>query len=99
MICCYQVTKICSSRYGFAIASSAWGPLLFWSFYRSRNFGLEGNEYTHCAYPDPHVSLQSALKRLAAIPGSQNLTGRPVLSWFPFYCFLDFVGLDFNRLP
>ena len=25
VICCYQVTKICSSRYGFAIASSAWG--------------------------------------------------------------------------
>ena len=26
VICCYQVTKIFSSRYGFAIASSAWGP-------------------------------------------------------------------------
>ena len=26
MICCYQVTEVVSSRYGFAIASSAWGP-------------------------------------------------------------------------
>ena len=32
MICCYQVTKICSSRYGFAIASSAWGPCNFGPF-------------------------------------------------------------------
>ena len=29
MICCYQVTKICGSRYGFAIASSARGPCNF----------------------------------------------------------------------
>ena len=29
MICCYQVTKICCSRYGFAIASSAWDPCNF----------------------------------------------------------------------
>ena len=32
MICCYQVTKICGSRYGFAIASSAWGPCNFGPF-------------------------------------------------------------------
>ena len=25
VICCYQVTKIFSTRYGFAFASSAWG--------------------------------------------------------------------------
>ena len=31
---------------------------------RSRNFGLWGNEYEHYAYPNPHVSLRSALKRL-----------------------------------
>ena len=29
MICCNQVTEIHSSRYGFAIASSAWGPCNF----------------------------------------------------------------------
>ena len=29
MICCYQVTKICSSRYGLAIASSARDPCNF----------------------------------------------------------------------
>ena len=32
MICCYQVTKIYSSRYGLAIASSAWGPCNFGPF-------------------------------------------------------------------
>ena len=32
VICCYQVTKICGSRYGFAIASSAWGPCNFGPF-------------------------------------------------------------------
>ena len=32
MICCYQVTKFFSSRYGFAIASSAWGPCNFGPF-------------------------------------------------------------------
>ena len=26
MVCCYQITEVYSSRYGFAIASSAWGP-------------------------------------------------------------------------
>ena len=29
VICCYQVTKVFSTRYGFAIASSAWGPCNF----------------------------------------------------------------------
>ena len=29
VICCYQVTKICSSRYGLAIASSARDPCNF----------------------------------------------------------------------
>ena len=29
VICCYQVTKIFCTRYGFAIASSAWGPCNF----------------------------------------------------------------------
>ena len=53
---------VCSSpmavmTVGFAIASSAWCPCNFGSFYRSRNFGLWKNEYTHSAYPDPHVSL------------------------------------------
>ena len=32
VICYYQVTKICGSRYGFAIASSAWGPCNFGPF-------------------------------------------------------------------
>ena len=35
---------------------------------------------------------------LASIPGSQNHhTGFPVLSWFPFICFWDLVGLAFHR--
>ena len=32
VICCYLVTKFFSSRYGFAIASSAWGPCNFGPF-------------------------------------------------------------------
>ena len=32
MICCYQVTKFFSTRYGSAIASSAWGPCKFGPF-------------------------------------------------------------------
>ena len=32
MICCYQVTEIYSSKYGFAIASSAWSPCNFGPF-------------------------------------------------------------------
>ena len=32
VICCYQVTKICGSRYGFAIASSARGSCNFGPF-------------------------------------------------------------------
>ena len=32
MVCCYQVTEVVSSRYGFAIASSAWGPCNFGPF-------------------------------------------------------------------
>ena len=32
MVCCYQVTKIVSSRYGFAFASSARSPCNFGPF-------------------------------------------------------------------
>ena len=32
VICCYQVTEIYCTRYGFAIASSAWGPCNFGPF-------------------------------------------------------------------
>ena len=39
-------------------------PCNFGSFDESRNFGLEGNECKHCAYPNPHVSWMWALKML-----------------------------------
>ena len=32
MICCYQVTKIFSTRYSSTVASSAWGPCNFGPF-------------------------------------------------------------------
>ena len=32
VFCCYQVTKFVSTRHGFAIASSAWGPCDFGPF-------------------------------------------------------------------
>ena len=64
VICCYQVTKISCTRYGSAIASSARGPCNFGPFDRSRNFGLQRNEYRHCAYKKPHFSWMWALKIL-----------------------------------
>ena len=42
VICCCQVTKNFCTRHGSAIAPSS---------DRSRNFGLWGNEYKHCALP------------------------------------------------
>ena len=48
MICCYQVTKIFSTRYGSTVASSAWAPCNFLSSVRFRNSALWGNEYEHC---------------------------------------------------
>ena len=32
MFCCYQVTEVVSTKYGFAFASSAWGPCNFGPF-------------------------------------------------------------------
>ena len=62
VICCYQVTKFFSTRYGSAIASSAWGPCNFGRFYRSRKFGLQGNGFQHCVYPNPHGLLNVGSK-------------------------------------
>ena len=56
VICGYQVTNIFCTRYGFAIASSALGPCNFGPFTDLAISGLYGNEYKHCAYPNPHVS-------------------------------------------
>ena len=64
MVCCYQVTKIVSSRYGFAFASSARSPCNFGPLADLAISVIEENEYEHCVYPNPHVSLRSALKRL-----------------------------------
>ena len=73
MICCYQVTKICGSRYGFAIASSAWGPCNFGPFTDLAISVFWVNEYKHCVYPSPHVSLLSALKKLHEKNWRENL--------------------------
>ena len=118
MICCYQVTKICSSRYGFAIASSAWCPCNFGPFtdlaisvFRemsintvftqiltslcsrlSRNFmrrtGVRASLYHVLEFHHP----PNFLRILAANPGSQNHTGCPVLSWFPFFFWVGVFG-------
>ena len=63
MICCYQVTKIFSTKYGSAIASSARGPCNFGPRPDLANFGLSGSESRHCVfYPNPHVSYAWAIK-------------------------------------
>ena len=64
MIGCNQITEIYSSRYGFAIASSAWGPCNFGPFTDLAISVFREMSIKHCAYPNPHVSLQSALKKL-----------------------------------
>ena len=73
MVCCYQVTKIVSSRYGFAFASSArspcnFGPLadLAISVFREMSMNIM---FT----PSPHVSLRSALKRLHEMNWRESL--------------------------
>ena len=53
MICCYQVTEVDSSRYGFAIASSARGPCNFGPFTDLAISVFREIEYKHCAYPNP----------------------------------------------
>ena len=50
-------TEVYSSRYGFAIASSAWGPCNFGPFTHLAISVFRENEYEHCVYPNPHVSL------------------------------------------
>ena len=56
VICCYQITKIFSTRYSSTIASSARSTCNFGPFYGSRSFGLWWNEYKHCVHTNPHVS-------------------------------------------
>ena len=73
LICCYQVTKIFSSRYGSAIASSARGSCDFGPLTDLAILFFFGNEYKHCAYPNPHVSLRSALKRLHEMNWRESL--------------------------
>ena len=53
--CCYQVTNNFSSRYGFAIASSAWGPFSFGPFIDLAISVFREMRKKHCAYPNPHV--------------------------------------------
>ena len=64
MVCCYQVTEVVSTRYGFAFASSArsscnFGPLadLAISVFGKMSMNI-------VFYPIPHVSCRSALKKL-----------------------------------
>ena len=66
-----KITPNFSAR-GFAFASPAWSPCNFGPF-RDRNFGLWENEYEHCVYPIPHVSLRSALKRLHEMNWRESL--------------------------
>ena len=57
VISCYQVTKICGSRYGFAIASSAWGPCNFGPFTDLAISVFREMSINTVFYPNPHVSL------------------------------------------
>ena len=64
MVCCYQVTEIYSSRYGFAIASSAWGPCNLGPF-TDLAISVFGKMSIHIVLTQILTSLcQSALMRL-----------------------------------
>ena len=56
MICCYQVTKIVSSRYGFASASSARSPCDFGPFTDLAISVFREVRKKLCAYSNPHFS-------------------------------------------
>ena len=64
VICCYQVTKIFCTRYGSAIASSARCPCNFGPLTDLAISVFRGNEFKHCACPNPHFSWMWALKIL-----------------------------------
>ena len=64
VICCYQVNKIYSSRYGFAIASSAWCPRNFGPFTDLAISVFREMSINTVSTPNPHVSFRLALKRL-----------------------------------
>ena len=56
VICCYQVTKICSSRYGFPIASSAWCPFNLGPFLQISQFRSLGKwVWTLCLPKSSHL--------------------------------------------
>ena len=64
MVSCYQVTKICSTRYSSTIASSAWGPCNFGPFtdlaisvFREMSINTEFSR-------NPHFSQAWALQKL-----------------------------------
>ena len=63
MICCYQVTKIVSARYGSAIASSARGPCNFRPL-TDLAISVFREMSIKTAYTNPHVSWMWALKIL-----------------------------------
>ena len=97
VICCYQVTKIFSTRYGSAIASSARGscncPLTDFAIsvlmeMSINSVSLYWNFIIHQMFP----------WILAATPGSKNSTGCPVLSRFPFYLVFGFYWLGFHQV-
>ena len=64
MICCYQVTKFFSTRYGFAIASSARAPCNFGPFTDLAISVFREMRINTVLTQNPHVSLSSAPKKL-----------------------------------
>ena len=97
MICCYQVTKIYSSRYGFAIASSAWGPCNFGPFtdlaisvFKEMSMNIvEGSAGQSCAVRQPmkpsrpraRTALPTSTRALPFSGATKPLTVR--LGWPP----------------
>ena len=88
VICCYQITKIFSTRYGFAIASSAWGPCNFGPSTDLAISVFREMSFSHSAYPNPHVSLLSAPKKLHEKNWRESLL---VMNFIIHQIFLEFL--------
>ena len=73
VICCYQVTKIFSTRYGSANASSARCPCNFCPLADPAMSVFGELRKKHCAYPNPHVSCMWALKIVYEKSWSESL--------------------------
>ena len=72
MVCCYQVTEVVSTRYGFAFASSARSPCNFGPL-ADLAISVFGKMSMNIVFTQFLTSLRSALKRLYEMNWCESL--------------------------